>query len=89
MQLFDQSISIELSADIAWLPVVQSVVEKGAPVYGLDSRKTTMLTLAVEEIVLHLAKTAPGSRICFSLEPGGWYVRANFPLRPTLQNSGP
>ncbi len=81
MQLFDQSISMKLSADIAWLPLVQSVVENGAPVHGLDSRKTTMLTLAVEEILLHLAKTAPGSRICFSLDSGGWYVRIDFSFK--------
>jgi len=81
MQGFDQSVSIELSADIAWIPLVQSVVENGAPVCGLENSKTMMLTIAAEEIVAHLAKTAPGTRINFSLGSGGWHVKAEFSFK--------
>jgi hypothetical protein len=81
MKGFDQSVSISLAADIAWVPLVQSVVEKGAPVYGLDESRAMMLAVAVEEIVVHLARMAPGTQVCFRLEPGGWHVRVDFSFK--------
>lgn len=81
MQDFDQSVSLSLAADIAWVPLVQSVVENGAPVFGLDPGRTMMLTLAVEEIVVHLAGLSPGTRMDFRLVPGGWHVRAEFSFK--------
>ena len=68
-------------ADISWIPLIQCVVENAAPVYGLDRRKTMMLTIAVEEIVAHLAGVAPGTRIDFRLEPGGWHVLGKFSFK--------
>ncbi len=81
MKGFDQSVSVSLAADIAWVPLVQSVVEKWAPVCGLDDSKTMMLTVAAEEIVVHLARMAPGTQVRFRLEPGGWHVRVEFSFK--------
>lgn len=78
MKEVDQSVSLSLCADIAWVPLVQSLVEQGAPVFGLDQNKTLRLVMAVEEIVAHLANTAPGTRIQLNLKPGGWHVLADF-----------
>ncbi|MBU3954197.1 MAG: hypothetical protein KJ658_18845, partial [Proteobacteria bacterium] len=77
----NQPVLMELQADMAWIPLVQAVVEQGAPVLGLDRSKTLRLTMAVEEIVSHLARTALGTKIGFSLKPYGWHVLAEFSFR--------
>lgn len=81
MKDIDQSVSLSLPAEIAWVPLVQSVIENGAPVFGLERNKAMMLAVAVEEIVVHLARIAKGTRICFRLEPGGWHVRCEFSFK--------
>ena len=81
MQEFDKSVSLVLCADVAWIPLVLSVVELGGPVLGLDWEKTLRLTMATEEIVSHLAKTAPWTKITFTLAPGGWHVLAKFSFK--------
>lgn len=81
MKGYDGSVSLSLPADISWVPLVQSVIENGAPVLGLPRNKAMMLAVAAEEIVVHLAGIARGTRISFSLEPGGWHVRCNFSFK--------
>lgn len=78
MVKLNQTVLLELHAGMAWIPLIQSVVEHGAPVLGLDRSKTLRLTMAVEEIVSHLSRTAPGTKIDFSLKPRGWHVLTNF-----------
>lgn len=77
----DQSVSLSLPADISWVPLVQSVIENGAPVFGLPRNKAMMLALSAEEIVVHLAGIARGTRIDFRLEPGGWHVLCKFSFK--------
>lgn len=81
MQELEESVSLTLSADIVWIPLIQSVVELGGPVLGLDMGKTLRLTMATEEIVSHLATSAPGTKIKFTLTPGGWNVLATFSFK--------
>jgi len=81
MAKLNQSVLLELHADMAWIPLVQAVVEQAVPVLGLDRSKTLRLTMAVEEIVSHLARTAAGTKISFSLKPCTWNVLAEFSFR--------
>ncbi len=76
-----KSVSLTIQADTAWIPLVQSIVELGCPVLGLDSSKTLRLTIATEEIVSHLATTAPGIEIECTLTTGGWHVLAGFSFK--------
>lgn len=78
MKAFDQSVSLSLCAEIAWVPLVQLLVEKGGALFGLDHKKALRLVMAAEEIVVHLANIAPGTRIQLNLKPGGWHVLAEF-----------
>ena len=60
-------VSLDLLADICWIPLVQGVLETGAPILGLDQGKTLRLALAAEEFILHLSKTSPGTRLNMTL----------------------
>ncbi len=72
-----QTISVKIWAGLEWVPLAQAVVEKSCPVFGLDREQTTRLTVAVEEIVAHLAETTAGTAICLDMIPGGWQVTAS------------
>ena len=71
-------LSLDLKADICWIPLVQGVVETGAPVMGLDPGKTLRLALAAEEFILHLSRTAPGTRLTLTLSREASSVSALF-----------
>jgi hypothetical protein len=71
-------LSLDLQADICWIPLVQGVVETGAPVMGLDPGKTLRLALAAEEFILHLSRTAPGTRLTLTLSREASSVSALF-----------
>ena len=71
-------LSLDLQADICWIPMVQGVVETGAPVMGLDQGKTLHLALAAEEFILHLARTSPGTRLNLTLTREASSVSALF-----------
>ena len=81
MQELKKTVSLTIHADTAWIPLVQSMVELGCPVLGLDSSKTLRLTMATEEIVSHLATAAPGIKIECTLTTGGWHVLAGFSFK--------
>ncbi len=72
----DQIIRARFWADIDWIPLAQAVVEKSGPVFGLDRAGTDRLTIAVEEVVMHLARISPGIDIHLQIIPGGWHVAA-------------
>jgi hypothetical protein len=71
-------LSLDLKADICWIPLVQGVVETGAPVMGLDPGKTLRLALAAEEFILHLSRTSPGTRLTLTLSREASSVSALF-----------
>lgn len=73
----DQTVSIRIWASRDWIPLAQAVVEKSCPLFGLDIDRITRLTIAVEEIVMYLADTAPGTEVALELVPGGWQVTAS------------
>lgn len=73
-QADDQSVRARIWADRDWVPLAQAIVEKSCPVFGLDQKGTGRLTMAVEEVLMHLARTAKNTEICLDIQPGGWYV---------------
>ncbi len=76
MERIDQRVAADLWADRLCVPLAQAVVEKSCPFMGLDRRKTGRLTMAVEEVVMHLADTTPGTAVHIDIIPGGWHVKA-------------
>lgn len=81
MQLNDQHISAKIWADRQWVPLAQAVVEKSCPAMGLAPAQTGRLTMAVEEIVMFLAGTSPGTAVHMEIIPGGWHVKARLSFR--------
>lgn len=71
-------VSLRVSADARFIPLVQGVVEQAASVFGLERAKALRLTMAAEELVSHLAETARGVEIDLAVGSGGWCVRADF-----------
>ena len=71
-------LSLDLKAYICWIPLVQGVVETGAPIMGLDPGKTLRLALAAEEFILHLSRTSPGTRLNLTLSREASSVSALF-----------
>ncbi|MFA5904452.1 MAG: hypothetical protein WC836_11010 [Desulfobacula sp.] len=74
----ESRLSLDLQADICWVPLVQGVMETGAPVLGLDQGKSLRLALAAEEFILHLSKTSPGTRLSMVLTREASCVSALF-----------
>jgi hypothetical protein len=81
MQIDDQHITAEIWAGRQWVPLAQAVVEKTCPVMGLDPKQTFRLTMAVEEVVMHLAGTSPGTAVHMKVISGGWHVKARLSFR--------
>lgn len=67
MKVDETGLTLELTADISWIPVLQGVVESAAPVLGLDDKKALRLSMACEEILAHLSGWAPGIGVKISL----------------------
>lgn len=70
----DQAISVTIPADVAWVPLVQAAAENGTGVFALASDKALRLTMAVEELLVHLAEALPGEAVTFTIRPGSTYV---------------
>jgi hypothetical protein len=60
-------LTLELAADISWIPVLQGVVESSAPILGLDDKKALRLSMACEEILAHLSGWSPGIGVKISV----------------------
>ncbi len=75
------SLSLELTADTRWIPVVQGFIEKGTPVMGLEEKKILPLSVSSEEIIAHIAKVAPGCKIVLKLERQAAKISAEFRFR--------
>lgn len=73
-----KNLTLELQADTRWIPVVQGVIESGAPILGLDPGKTLRLSMSVEELVAYLARTAPDTRIAMAIARKASHVSAEF-----------
>lgn len=71
-----KAVSVTIWAGTEWVPLAQAFIEKSCPVFGLDREQVLRLTMAVEEVVVRLAETSPGSAVSLNLVPGGWHVRA-------------
>jgi hypothetical protein len=72
--IFDQSVSITIPADPAWVPLAQAAAENGARVFDLDPAKMLRLTMGVEELLLHLAGTLPGREISITIRGRSTFV---------------
>lgn len=72
------SLSIELSADISWISAVQGAVEGAAPVMGLEKDQALRLSMACEEILVHLSKCTPGTRVRVYLDRKPTLMRVSF-----------
>jgi len=69
---------LELQADKQFTPLVQGVVEQAALAFGLERERALRLTMSAEEIMAHIAASAPGEAMRLAIKPGGWCVYADF-----------
>ena len=76
MQISDRNIFARLWASRQWVSLAQAIVGKSCPVFGLDTKGTDRLTMAVEEVFMHLTQTAGETEIRLEIIPGGWHVTA-------------
>jgi hypothetical protein len=74
----ETGLKLELTADISWIPVLQGVVESSAPILGLDANKALRLSMACEEILLHLSACAPGVGVGITLNGKPAQMAATF-----------
>jgi hypothetical protein len=81
METDDRRIAAEIWAERQWVPLAQAVVEKTCPLLGMAPEQTGRLTMAVEEVVMHLAGTSPGASVRLEIIPGGWHVKARLCFR--------
>lgn len=85
--LADQTVSITIPADTAWIPLLQAAAENGAGVFDLDPNKTPRLTMAMEELLVHLAATLPKEDISFTLRAGSTFVAVDAEFASTGRRS--
>jgi hypothetical protein len=69
---------MNLAASPAFLPVATTFTEKAATALGLEEIEALSLTLATEEIFLHLCQKAPGKAITISCRGGSYFVQVEF-----------
>jgi len=71
---------LQLQADEAYLPMATSFVEEAATAFRLGQNEALSLTLATEEVFLHLVKGVISNRapIEISCTNGGYHVRVDF-----------
>lgn len=86
MHTADDEITLELPAYVKWIPAAQSVVERGAPAFGLPQRKVLRMVMAVEEIIAHLARVAPGCPVRLNLARNGSRVDATLLFKSDLDD---
>ena len=70
--------TLSLQADLIFLPVATSFVEKAAAAFGLAEPEALSLTLATEEIFVYLSSAAVGKDIVLKCRSGGYYVDQEF-----------
>lgn len=70
----NQAVAITVPADVAWVPLVQAAAENGTRVFGLGPEKAPRLTMAVEELLVHLAASLPGEAVTITIRPGSTHV---------------
>ncbi len=72
-------VTLNLQADLIFLPVATSFVEKAAAAFGLAEPEALSLTLATEEIFAYLCgAAAPGKEVLMKCRGGGYYVDQEF-----------
>jgi anti-sigma regulatory factor (Ser/Thr protein kinase) len=71
-------VTLSLQADLIYLPVATSFVEKAAAAFGLAESEALSLTLATEEIFVYLCAAAFDKDIVLKCRSGGYYVDQEF-----------
>ena len=72
-------VTLSLQADLIFLPVATSFVEKAAVAFGLAEPDALSLTLATEEIFAYLSGVAaPRKEVVMKCRSGGYYVDQEF-----------
>lgn len=73
---------MSVDADEVFLPVVTAFVEKTATCFGLGTDESLRLTLAAEEVFMHLSRTAKpsGGPLQIACSNGGYFAQAVFVL---------
>ena len=72
-------ITLNLKADLVFLPVATSFVEKGTKAFGLGEPEALALTLGAEEIFAYLCHVgAPGREVQMLCRSCGYYVDQEF-----------
>ncbi len=71
-------VTLSLQADLIFLPVATSFVEKAAAAFGLGESEALSLTLATEEIFVYLCGVAVGKDVLLKCRSGGYYVDQEF-----------
>lgn len=79
----DQSIKLSLPAQASFMPLAQDCVESASKLLGLSGGKLMRLSLAIEEIFLHLVRVSRGGEknISLSIRPGAISVDVQFELQ--------
>jgi anti-sigma regulatory factor (Ser/Thr protein kinase) len=73
-----QALTLNLISSPSLLPVAVTFIEKSASALGLEQEEALLLTLAGEEIFLHLCHKAPEKEVEIQCSGGGYYVRTEF-----------
>ncbi|MGC8493375.1 MAG: hypothetical protein ACP5SH_16730 [Syntrophobacteraceae bacterium] len=82
MGLKSANIVLSVDAEEIYLPVVTAFVEKAAFCFGLGELESLQLTLAAEEVFMHLCRKAahPGRPLQIACANGGYFAQAVFSL---------
>lgn len=74
-QTQDGTVKLIIRAELVFLPVGTSFVEKACLAFGLGEQEALSLTLATEEILAYLCQwVAPGKELRIACRSGGYYV---------------
>ncbi len=76
-------VNLSIDADETFLPVVTAVVEKAGQCFGLGGTESLMLTLAAEEVFMHLCRVVmpSGGPVEVRCSNGGYYTLAEFSFK--------
>ncbi len=86
MTLVSPSLTLELKADIGWIPVIQGLIETGAPLLGLDEGKTIRLSMSAEELIVYLARSSKGTGVRITLSRKSSQVTADFCFQASMSD---
>jgi len=73
-----KGIKLTIPASPSLLPVATAFIEKSAQTLGLEEKEALMLTLAGEEIFLHLCQEAAETEVAIHCVGRGYYVQTDF-----------